>query len=124
MDHTFAHRCRGVGHDADDRVVAARHFLNACHRQTGGHGAQHEPLGALGKDEPQRLQHGFHHLGLHRQKDQVAVPGDLGVGGCLTAQFCGQCFSLGRRAVRQKYILRLGSLAHSACNSTAHVSTA
>ena len=124
MDHTFAHRCRGVGHDADDRVVAARHLLNACHRQTGGHGAQHEPLGTLGKDEPQGLQHGFHHLGLYRQKDQVAVPDNLGVGGCLTAQFCSQCFGLGRRAVGQKYILRLGSLAHSAGNGTAHVSTA
>ena len=86
--------------------------------------AQHEPLGALGKDEPQGLQHGFHHLGLYRQKDQVAVPGNLGVGSRLTAQLCGQRFGLGRRAVSQKYILRLGSLAHSTCNSAAHVSTA
>ena len=38
--------------------------------------------------------------------------------------FCGQCFSLGRRAVGQIYILRRSSLAHSAGNSTTHVSTA
>ena len=82
LDHTLTHRSRGVGHDADHRKVLTGQLLNTGDRKARCHAAQHKTAGALVKGELERLEQSFHHLGLYRQKDQVAVTGDLGVGGC------------------------------------------
>ena len=124
LDHAFAHGSRGVGHDADHREVLARHLLNAGNGQSGGHAAQHETARALVQRELQRCQQGLHHLGLHRQKDQVAFRGHLSVGRHFAAQFLGQSLCLGRGAVCQIDLFRVCSLAHGPRNCAAHVAAA
>ena len=70
------------------------------------------------------LEQSFHHLGLYRQKNQVAVTGHLGIGGCFAAQFFGQCLCLGRSAVCQKNFLRVNSFANGTGDGSTHVAAA
>ena len=124
LDHTLAHRSRGVGHDADHRKVLTGHLLNTGDRKARCHAAQHKTAGALVKGELERLEQSFHHLGLYRQKDQAAVTGHLGIGGCFAAQFFGQCLCLGRSAVCQKNFLRVNSFANGTGDGSTHVAAA
>ena len=121
LDHPFTHGGRGVGHDADDRVIFARHLLNPWDGKASCHAAQNEPAGPLVQRELQRGQQGFHHLRLDREEDQVAPPGDLVVDGGLAAQFLGQCLGLGGSAVGQINVLRVGRFADGARDGTAHI---
>ena len=124
LDHAFAHRCRGIGHDTDHRKVLTGQLLNAGDRKACCHAAQHKALGALVQRESERLQQCFHHLGLHGQKDQVAVTGHLSIGGCFAAQFFGQCLCLGRSAVCQKNLFGLNSFANGTGDGSTHVAAA
>ena len=102
LHHALAHLYRGVGHDPDHRVIAARHLPDGGHGQSGSHAHQYKLPGPLGQYRPQLGQHVPHHLGLDSQKQKITLPGRLFVGARGAAQFLGQ--RLGFAVIGQQYL--------------------
>ena len=128
LHHTGPHCHRSVGHQADHRIRAAGHLLNAPGVQPRGHGGQHEPVLPRLQNGDQPGEHLFHHLGLHPQKDQAALPGHRLVVRRLRAQLTGHCLRFGPGPVGQKDRRALGPLdrrpghrrTHGACADKAN----
>lgn len=99
LHHARAHGHGGVGHQADDRILASGQVLDGLSVQTGGHGGQHETVGACSKNRGQIGQNACHHLGLYPQEDERAGAGHGGVIHSLAAQLLSQGLSLGGSAV-------------------------
>lgn len=95
--------------------------------QPRGHGGQHEPVRPGLQNGGQPGEQLLHHLGLHPQKDQAALPGHRLIVRRLYAQFPGHRLRLGPGPVGQKDRRALGPLdrrpghrsAHSACTDKA-----
>ena len=122
--HSGPHGAGGVGHDADDRVVAAGHDGDPLHGEPRRHGHQDKGICASGQHRPQLLHEPCHHLGLYPQEDvlgffrhHAVVPGG-------TAQLGGQSFRLGDGAVAEENLLRGQALDGGPGQGGAHVARA
>ena len=91
----------GVGHDADDGIVAARHLPDTLDGQPRRHAQQHKGRGALLQRRRDLGQHIRHHLGLYAQQDVVALPGNGQVIRHRRADLIRQTGGLFRRPVGQ-----------------------
>ena len=108
----------------NDRPVPAGHLPDTGDGKPGCHGAQHKAILPCSKYWLQRLQKLFHHLGLYRQKNQLAVRCDLAVVCRAAAQLCGQGLCLGCGAVGQIDAAGGSSPADGPGDGAAHIAAA
>ena len=97
--HAQTQQGRGIGHGADDAVVATGHLAKARHLDTGRDGD--EQLALKGSQLfNQCCQHAGHQLWLDCQHDHFGVSGRLGITlGDANAMFARQRLQLGQTGV-------------------------
>ena len=102
LGHPFPDGGGGVGQDADEGIVPARHGGEGIEGEAGGHGAQHKAVRPSGQDGGDLGHETGHHLGLDPQEDEVAGLGNFLVGGHPgVGQLGAKCLRLGGGAVGQ-----------------------